>query len=428
MRSLFCFLFLTVSLIFPAASEAQPAKPFRYTPGEHGKGRLTLVGDVPVLVVEGSPKEIGEQTGTLAVRQVKPLFAFPRDYFLAEVSDTILRANPKWTKNGVQYKLALTAAEATMWPALVKKASGLEANFPAAHRAELKALAEAAGKDVTTYEQLVAVNGLFDLGHDAQSEQVRGCSSVIVPPRHSSTKGLLFGRNLDFSHYGYLHQYSLLMVYKSNDPKKHSFATAGFPGFVGSFTGMNDAGLTIASHEVQEPNTTTLFNPKGVPFAMTYRRILEECSTISDALRLLDGMERASITSLVIADGKEGAVIEVTPDTLAIRRFKDKPGVCTNHFCIAKTPNLKEQFATFKRFDGLTDAVKVKKDEVFGVDDVHKAMHAVRLYDIHKVDMTIQTFVFEPAERKVHLSFGGGKVPATAGKLTTLDLNKFWGK
>jgi isopenicillin-N N-acyltransferase like protein len=201
-----------------------------------------------------------------------------------------------------------------------------------------------------------------------------------------------------------------------------------FPGFVGCFTGMNDAGLTIASHEVFDPNTTALFNPKGVPFAMAYRRVLEECETVGAALKLLDGMERASVTSLVIADREGGAVIEVTPDTLAIRRFKDKPGVCTNHFCAQKNPNQPEKFATLDRFKKLTESVALKEGEVLSVEDVKKRLHEVRLVDSSKADLTIQTFVFEPAERKVHLRFKDGKGPATEGTLTTLDLNKLWGK
>ncbi len=213
-----------------------------------------------------------------------------------------------------------------------------------------------------------------------------------------------------------------------SDPKKHSFASAGFPGFVGSFTGVNDAGLAIASHEVCAPDTATPFNPKGVPFGMAYRRVLEECATVGDAVKLLDGSERASATSLVVADTTGGAVIEVTPDALAVRRLKDKPGVCTNHLCTHKNPKQTDKFETLTRFDTLSKAVALKKDEVFGVGDVQKHLHAVRLVDARKADLTIQAFVFEPAGRKVHLRFADGNGPATAGALTAIDLNALWGK
>ena len=428
MRGLFCLLCLSFGFMLRPAGEARGAEPFRYQAGEHGKGKLTYVNGIPVLVLEGSPNEMGEQTGVLAARQAKPLFDFPRDYFLGECGNEILRTNPEWIERDGRFKLAIAAAELALWPQVQKKAAGLEANFPEAHRAELKALADAAGRDVVSHDRLVAANGLFDLGHVPHSELARGCSSAIVPPELSATKGLLFGRNLDFFHFGYLHRYSLLMVYRSNDPRKRAFVSAGFPGLVGCYTGMNDAGLTIASHEVQDPDATTLFNPRGVPSYMTYRRVLEECATVGDAVKLLDGADRASVTSLVVADTQGGAVIEVTPDTLAVRRFKDKPGVCTNHFCAMKNPKLVEKFDTFKRFDVLSESVQGTKDKRVGIDDLQKGLHAARLVGADGADLTIQTFVFEPAERKVHLRFGDGNGPATAGKLVTLNLNDLWRK
>jgi hypothetical protein len=417
------FLALSLGMLLPNVGAAQEAEPFRYRAGKHGNGELKFVDTIPVLVLRGTPEEIGEQTGVLAVRQAKSLFQYPRDYFRYETTNDMRRQFPKFTPE--ELKSAVSVAERTLWPKVQKKATTVLSNAPAAHRAELDALIKHGNVDGPL---LTAANGMFDLGHVTAAQFLFGCSSLIVPPQQSATKGLLFGRNLDFYHFGYLHHYSMVLVYRSSDPKKHAFASAGFPGFVGCFTGMNDAGLTIASHEVQDPNTTTRFNPKGVPFAAAYRRILEECTTIGEAIKLLDSMERASVTSLVIADTEGGAVIEVTPDTLAIRRFKEKTGVCTNHFCVTKTPDLKEEFATFQRFDILTKAVATQKAGGFGIDVVQQGLHDARLFDKEKNDMTIQTFVFEPTKRVVHLSFGAGKVPATAGKHTTLDLKELWGK
>lgn len=412
-------LFVLTAPAFAQPAPKPGAAPFRYKEGEHGKGKLTYVEGVPVLFLDGTPEQMGEQTGVLAVRQAERLYNFPREYFRRECATTLRDSFPKLAEDRIK------AMEEVLWPKFQNVALKLEPNFPKAHSAELDALIKAGRMD---REQLIASNGMFDLGKVSQTELLAGCSSVIIPAQHSATGGPLFGRNLDFSHFGYLHRYSLLMVYRSNDPKKHSFVSAGFPGFVGCFTGMNDAGLTIASHEVFDPETTTLFNPKGVTFAMAYRRVLEECETIGDAVKLLDSIERATVTSLVIADTKGGAVIEVTPDTLAVRRFKDKPGVCTNHFCAQKNPKQTDKFDTRTRFDALSLSVAVKKAEVFSVKDVKERLHAVRLRDSAKVDMTIQTFVFEPAERKVHLRFADGSGPATGGELTTLDLNKLWGK
>jgi len=203
----------------PTAVEAQRAEPFRYEAGKHGKGELKYVEDIPVLILQGIPEQMGEQSGVLAVRQAKPLFDFPRDFFLGECAKEILRTNPKWLKQGAQFKEAIDAGEKFLWPLVQKYAASLAKNLPEAYRRELKAIADAAGK-VVGHDQLVASNGLFDLEHIPQSELLRGCTGVIITSHHSKTRGLLFGRNLDYFHFGYLHRYSLLMMYRSDDPKR----------------------------------------------------------------------------------------------------------------------------------------------------------------------------------------------------------------
>lgn len=115
-----CFPF---ALMLLTASGLRGAEPFRYKVGEHGKGKLAYVSGAPVLILRGSPKELGEQTGVLAVRQAKPLFNFPREYFLGEYANEILRTNPTWTKQDARFKLTLATAELTFWPQVLKGAA-----------------------------------------------------------------------------------------------------------------------------------------------------------------------------------------------------------------------------------------------------------------------------------------------------------------
>ena len=49
---------------------------------------------------------------------------------------------------------------------------------------------------------------------------------------------------------------------------------------VGCFSGMNDAGLTVAVMEAYQ-----------VPFALCLRRLLEQCSSIEEARALLNGIQ-----------------------------------------------------------------------------------------------------------------------------------------
>ena len=44
-----------------------------YPEAKHGKGELRIINEIPVLVVEGTPEEMGEQFGYLAAIPAKPL-------------------------------------------------------------------------------------------------------------------------------------------------------------------------------------------------------------------------------------------------------------------------------------------------------------------------------------------------------------------
>ena len=52
---------------------AHAGKEFRYAEGKHGKGELRYVNGIPVLLVQGSPTEMGEQIGALALKQLADL-------------------------------------------------------------------------------------------------------------------------------------------------------------------------------------------------------------------------------------------------------------------------------------------------------------------------------------------------------------------
>ncbi len=69
--------FLTLLCLVPTAAAAEP---FRYPEGRHGAGELRYINGLPVLRVEGTPEEIGEQTAALTARSVGPLLDYPRNY------------------------------------------------------------------------------------------------------------------------------------------------------------------------------------------------------------------------------------------------------------------------------------------------------------------------------------------------------------
>src|SRR5262245_8706786 len=121
------------ALLLLASSAA--AEPFRFLEGSHGKGELWYHNGVPVLCVAGTPEEIGEQVGALALGPAQRILGYPRE-LLQHIHLGLL-----W------------------WP-LVKAGDHMVERFPADYRAELEAAVRSAQ---VPREPVVAGNTLFDI-------------------------------------------------------------------------------------------------------------------------------------------------------------------------------------------------------------------------------------------------------------------------
>jgi isopenicillin-N N-acyltransferase like protein len=375
----------------------QPAgdrTPFRFPQARHGRGDLTYHDGVPVLRVAGTPEEIGQQLGVLSVRPAPRLLDFPEDLLRHSFKSRLLAR--------------LLTRRAT------RIGGRLLVQFPDEPRRELEAMI-ATGLD---RDRMVLGNTLYDL-KNITLPQVLGCSSLIVPPARSATGGPLFGRNVDFFDLGYLHEYSLVTV-RPGTGRALAYATVGFPGLLGCFSGMNEAGLALASHEVFGVPGPRRFNPRGVPFTLAYRRVLEECTRTTEVADRLRGIERTTSTLLVLCDRDGGRVLEVTPDHV-IEFPQDGDAItCTNHY---RSPELARRrpprkFKTGERLTTLTGLATGPAG--FALRDLAAALHAV-----HQGPLTVQTMVFEPAAGVVHVGFG--RPPTTARPPVRLDLNRLWG-
>lgn len=367
------FAAVTVSLLAGVLAVAFAADgPFQFPESKQDAGSLRYVNELPVVCVEGTPQDVGTQIGLLAVKPAARLLEYPRDYL---------------RKNG----------RAAAWPDLMAAGKNMLANFPAAHREELEAIVKATGLD---RDLLVAANTMFDM------HKPMGCSALMVETPRSAERGPLFGRNLDFPTLGYLHEYTLVTVYR---PKgKHAFVSVGFPGLVGCVSGMNDAGLTLAVLEVTSTRDgSPLFDPKGTPYALCFRRLLEDCKTVEEAEKTLRGMKRTTRINLAICDPNRSAVFEITPKSLVVRDSVRGICACTNHF---RTRELATEL-NCRRFETLE---KSRQSLKLGVADVQEKLHSVRQDDTH------QTMIFEPTSLKLHLAYG--KCPSSALPLKTVEL------
>lgn len=368
-----------LSILVLGGNPLAAAERFIFPEGKHGKGHLKHINGVPVLFVQGTPNEIGEQSGVLALKPGVRTLGYPED---------LLKAN----------NVGATR------PLFVSAGKKMFESFPADYQQELEAMVKAAG---VKRDRVILGNTLFDL------KKLFGCSVLLAEGERSQTGGPLFGRNLDYPSLGYVHEYSLVTVYK---PKgKHAFVAVGFPGLIGCLSGMNEKGLAVAVLEVFQANKKAkTYDARGVPYAVCYRRLLEECSTIGEAAKLLRSFKRTTTTNLAVGDKNGVAIFEVTPDRVVVRGPDKGLAACTNHYCTLelKPEVQRNSFKTLDRFKILEGAQAHKKIDVA---ELQKYLDAVK-----QEDHTLQTMVFEPAALKLHVALGA--CPSSKLPLKVLDL------
>jgi hypothetical protein len=367
-----CCLVAACLIFTAAAARAVEDRPYREARYENGE--LRYISGLPVLLVAGTPAEIGRQKAALTGEVAEKLAAYPKEL------------------------LKLFGRE-DQWPKALELGRALLPQFPADYREELQAFGEKSGLGG---ELGIVGNTLVDTYRGGF-----GCSSLLVGPQRSATGGPLFGRNLDFFTLGVLDKYSLVTVHRPQG--KHAFVSIGFAGLFGCLSGMNDAGLALAVHEVYlSRDHSPMFNPKGVPYTFCFRRMLEECTTVEEAEQLLRSCERTTRLNLALCDRQGGAVLEMTPKTVALRRGEDGLCACTNHF---RTREL-AVFPWCRRYNILVQSNSLPTPDVADV--------ARKLHEVNQGRMTAQTMIFEPAPLVLHLAIGA--CPSSAQPLRRLEL------
>src|SRR5207244_4021839 len=135
---------------------------------------------------------------------------------------------------------------------------------------------------------------------------------------------------------------------------------------------MNDAGLALAVHEVHKTSDgSTMLDPKGIPYTLAFRRLLEECTTVAEAEKTLRAMKRTTPLNLSICDKNGGAIFEITTKNLIVRKPDSDIAACTNHFC-SKELGAGVKCDRLPKLDASRDA-----REKFTLADVAKKLDAV---------------------------------------------------
>jgi len=304
-----------------------PATGQRRLVATEGKGRLEMHDGTRVLFLEGTPAEIGRQHGVLLRRQVRDVEA----HMLWGVGVGTSLPKGQWFFGRME------EAQRRLEPFISKDL--LE---------EIDAMSEATG---TPRAEGRLANLFPELFH---------CSGFAVMGDATVGGRLYHGRILDYLRNLGLEQNAVVAVYRPQG--KHAWVNLGYAGFVGSVTAMNEKHIAIG-----EMGGGGEGRWDGVPMAQLLRNIMEQASTLDEAISIMRNSKRTCEYYYVISDGNTRRAVGVyaTPDKF------ETVGPGEFHPQLARPVKDAVLLSAGKRYETLVDRVKAG----YGKLDAEGARH-----------------------------------------------------
>lgn len=244
-----------------------------------GHGALGMIGKKRVLVVAGTPEQMGAAHGRLLadlVPQVMPrtmalvgagLAVQKGEWFFDRIDEIYRRSSP---------------------------------HTPERFLRECRAMAAAAG---ITERDAICGNFFPELFH---------CSGVAVRNAASADGHVVHARVLDYMRDINLQKYTVLQVFipEGGIP----WMSVGYAGFLGTVTAMNERGLAIGEMGGRGEGQWD-----GTPMTFLMREVAEKAETVDQALEIMRRLPRSCEYYYVISDAKRNMVgVYATPETFQV--------------------------------------------------------------------------------------------------------------
>ncbi len=242
------------------------------------EGYRTTLGaapdDFPLVVVSGSPYQMGRSLGTLMKPQIRD-FA-PR--FLAGAQKA--RGDALSDSN-------LDEAWRTMEPFMSER-----------FQEELRGLAEGSGLSLELLRRVHMVPVISEYS----------CSGVAIWGPATRTGHLYQIRNLDYSTGSQLQDFPGVVIYIPKVGIPH--INPSFAGSIGCHTGMNAEGITLT--EIGDsPGSDKPYDLRGLHFMLMFREILYSAKTLDEAVQMIKATKRIKKYHFLVGDGKIPAAVKI---------------------------------------------------------------------------------------------------------------------
>ena len=262
--------------------------------------------------ISGSPIERGAKYGVLS----KDLLKYQEDVFVNQIYEII--PSESWIE--FLHKLIIIFNR------------NMAKHIPEEYRKEIYAMSLSCTNEYNSYGspyvRQLNYHAAHDIGHAMQEYMLVGCSAFAVWDKDSKTKDLLIGRNFDF-YVGddFARNKVVLFVEPTNG---YRFASISWPGMMGVLSGMNEKGLTVTINASKGAIPIS----SAMPISLLARHILQYASTIEEAYTIARQFETFVSESLLIGSSIDGyaAIIEKTPEKLALYKSSTSRVICTNHY------------------------------------------------------------------------------------------------
>jgi outer membrane lipoprotein-sorting protein len=265
------FMEVAIGMLGERIPTLGPATGERRVIAREGNGRLEMIDGTRVLVLKGTPEEMGHQHGTLLKKDVRRLV----DHMLFGVGVGSSFDKGTWVFGEIE------AVQKRLNPFMDER-----------YYREMDALATAAG---LPREEVRLANFFPELFH---------CSGFALFGKATVDGRMYHGRILDYLRGLGLEQNAAVIVLQPD--KGNAWVNVGYAGFIGSVTAMNEKQVAIG-----EMGGRGEGNWDGKPMAQLVREVMEKANTLEEAVEIMRKGPRTCEYFYVISDAKSKKAVGI---------------------------------------------------------------------------------------------------------------------